>query len=480
MKKIKIIVLLMTTAFFASCDKDFEEVNTNPNDPTSVPSELLLGQVSRNTINNIYTVQYGGDMGACWAQQWGKVQYNDEARYIPRDGNINGIWTSLYTSVAQDADKMYQLAVEEGNDASAGAALVMKANAFLLLSDLFGAVPFTEALKAVEGNFTPAYDTQATVYAGCYAMLDEAMGKLSTGNGQLSSVNDLLYAGDASKWMKFAASLKFRALMRNSKNATDADKTAMQTLVNSGNLFASTSEEAKVLYLAAEPNANPTYETIDLGNRTEYRIGEVMIQNLNGTTGLGTDSRLAVYAQPNNDGNYVGKPAGYTNIPNATYSVNTMSAIGAKYLEATAPGYIVGYTELQFLLAEAAHKGYISGGDAAAETFYNSGIESSFEENGVAAGTYISGSVAYDAANADEQIAIQKYIALFGQGFEAWTEYRRTGFPVLQPAVDGALSQVPSRLTYPSLEQSLNGSNWSAQTATMTGGDALDTSIDWM
>jgi hypothetical protein len=254
----------------------------------------------------------------------------------------------------------------------------------------------------------------------------------------------------------------------------------MQALVNSGNLFASTSEEAKVMYLESDPNANPTYETIVFDARTEYRIGEVMIQNLDGTTGLGTDSRLAVYAQPNSDGNYVGKPAGYTNIPNATYNVNTMSALGTKYLEATAPGYIVGYTELQFLLAEAAHKGYISGGDAAAETFYNSGIESSFAENGVAVGTYNSGAVTYNAANADEQIATQKYIALFGQGFEAWTEYRRTGFPVLQPAVAGVLTQVPSRLTYPSLEQSLNGSNWSAQTATMTGGDALDTSIDWM
>jgi hypothetical protein len=480
MKKIKIIILLMTTAFIASCDKDFVEINTNPNDPTSVPSELLLGQVSKNTINTIYTVQYGGDMGACWSQQWGKVQYNDEARYIPRDASINNIWTALYTNVAQDADKMYQLAIEEGNDASAGAALVMKANAFLLLTDLYGGVPFTEALKASEGILTPAYDTQATVYAGCYAFLDEAMAKFATGNGQLNSIQDLIYAGDTSKWMKFAASLKFRALMRNSKNATDADKAAMQALVNSGNLFASTSEEAKVMYLGSDPNANPTYETIDLGSRTEYRIGDVMVQHLNGTTGLGTDNRLEIYAEKNESGSYVGKPAGYTNLPNATFNVNTISGIGSKYLEATAPGYILGYTELQFLLAEAASKGYISGGNAAAEAFYKTGINSSFAENGVATGTYYTGGVVYDAARADEQIATQKYIALYGQGFEAWIEYRRTGYPELEASTEGVLSQVPSRLTYPSLEQSLNGDNWAIQTATMTGGDALDTSIDWM
>jgi hypothetical protein len=205
-----------------------------------------------------------------------------------------------------------------------------------------------------------------------------------------------------------------------------------------------------------------------------------MVQHLNGTTGLGTDNRLEIYAEKNESGSYVGKPAGYTNLPNATFNVNTISGIGSKYLEATAPGYILGYTELQFLLAEAASKGYISGGNGAAEAFYKTGINSSFAENGVATGTYYTGGVVYDAARADEQIATQKYIALYGQGFEAWIEYRRTGYPELEASTEGVLSQVPSRLTYPSLEQSLNGDNWAIQTATMTGGDALDTSIDWM
>jgi hypothetical protein len=467
----------MTTAFIASCDKDFEEVNSNPNDPTSIPSELLLGQIVRNTSNNLYSNFYGGDMGACWSQQWGKVQYNDEARYLPRETSIRNLWDALYINIAEDADKMYQLAIEEGNDASAGAALVMKANAFLWLSDLYGAVPFTEALKGSEGIFTPVYDSQANLYAGCYALLDEAMAKLSTGNGQLNSSYDILYQGDASKWAKFAASLKFRALMRNSKNATTEDQAALQSLVDGGMLFASTSEEAKLIYESEEPNANPIYESIDRGGRTEYRIGEVMIQHLDGTTGLNADSRLAVYAEPNADGDYVGKPAGYTNLPNATYNVNTISGIGAKYLDPTAPGYLLGYTELQFLLAEAAQRGFISG---SATTYYNAGITSSFAENGADIGSYIAGAVELNNSQALEQIATQKWIAIFGQGFEAWTEYRRTGFPVLQGAVEGVISEVPSRLTYPALEQSLNGANYSAQVATMTGGDKLTSSIDWM
>lgn len=468
----------MATAFMASCDKDFEEINTNPNDPTSVPSELLLGQITRNTVNTLYTAQYGGDMGECWSQHWGKVQYNDEAKYLPRDGNINNIWRNFYVTIAEDADKMYKLALTEGNDASAAAALVMKANAFLWLSDLYGAVPFSEALKAGEGIFTPAYDSQADVYTGCLAMLDEAMDKIATGNGQLSSIHDLVYQGDTSKWSKFAASLKFRAMMRNSKNGVDT--VVMQSLVDSNMLFSSTNEEAKVAYQSEDPNANPTFETIVQGSRTEYRIGEAMVNHLDNTTGLGTDSRLEVYAQLNGDGDYVGKPAGYSNLPNATYNVNTISAIGTKYLEATAPGYLLGYTELQFLLAEAAKKGYITGADAASETYYTTGIQSSFAENGASIGTYYSGAVAYNPGSALEQIATQKWIATYGQGFESWTEWRRTGFPNLTPAVDGAIPTIPSRITYPSLEQSLNGTNWSAQNALMTGGDALTTDVDWM
>ena len=471
----------MTTAFIASCDKDFEEINQNPNNPTSVPSELLLGQTVRNVSNTLYSTFNGGDMGECWSQHWGKVQYNDEARYTPREGSINGVWSTLYTGVAEDSDKMYQLAIEEGNDASAGAALVMKAYAFLWLTDLYGAVPFTEALLGYEGNFTPTYDAQGVVYAGCYALLDEAMAKLATGNGQLDVASDLLYQADTSKWMKFAASLKFRALMRNSKNATPDDEAEMQRLVNSGMLFTSVNEEAKLAYESEDPNANPIYESINFGSRTEFRIGEQMILHLDGSLGLGSDSRLEIYAEVNESGAYVGKPAGYTNLPNAIYNINTISGIGEKYLDAQLPGYLLGYTELQFLLAEAALKGYITGGDAASATYYETAVLSSFSENGAAGGdSYLLGPATFNPANGLQQIATQKWIALFGQGFESWTEYRRTGYPVLTPAVDGVINEVPSRLTYPTLEQSLNGANYSAQTATMTGGDKLTTGIDWM
>ena len=148
MKTIKLILSLLFVATF-SCTEDFEEVNTDPDKATEVPAHLLLGNLILSTQNTIYNAQIGGDMGECWIQHWSKVQYNDEARYIPRRGVIDDIWSTLYAFVIEDAKAMYDLAEIEGNSNLQGIALVMQANAFQLLTELYGPIPFDEAV--VEG-----------------------------------------------------------------------------------------------------------------------------------------------------------------------------------------------------------------------------------------------------------------------------------------------------------------------------------------
>lgn len=477
MKKINLIVLLFISLVFVSCDKDFEELNTNPNNPTSIPSELLLGNILRNTGNIMYSTFNGGDMGECWAQHWAKVQYNDEARYEPRESSINAVWTGLYESVASDANQMYILAQEEGNLVAQGAAQTMKAYAMLLLTDLYGDVPFTEALQGAV-NITPVYDSQATVYNGCIGLLDQAISLLNPANGDLDSNQDIIYGGDVSKWRKFAASLKFRALVRMS--AKDLRASDMQSLVNSGMLFSSSSDEAKLVYLSAAPDANPIYESVVFGTRGEWKINSEVVNRMDGSMGMPIDNRLPVVAQPNADGVYRGKPSGIADVPSNTYSYANVSPLGEFYLEPELPAVFLSYTELQFLLAEAAKKGYINGGDAAASSYYQAGIASSFADNdGASMGGYYSGPVVYTSGNALEQIATQKWLGLYSQGFEAWTEWRRTGYPMLTPAQDGAINEIPSRLSYPVIEQSLNSANNSAAASAM-GGDNLTSPVWWM
>lgn len=142
MKKIKLIFVLFASLLLQNCTKDFEEVNNDPNKPTEVPAHLFLGNIIRVNQNAIYNTFVGGDMGLCWSQQWSKVQYNDEERYLPRRGVIDGIWDVLYADAISDAKSMYNKAELEGNTNLQGISLVLQANTFQILTDIYGPVPF--------------------------------------------------------------------------------------------------------------------------------------------------------------------------------------------------------------------------------------------------------------------------------------------------------------------------------------------------
>jgi hypothetical protein len=475
MKRFKIITLLLFGLLVSvGCDSDFEEINTDPNNPTAVPSSLLIPGVVRAAQNESYSTFTGGDMGACWSQQFAKVQYNDEERYIPRQSVITRVWNTYYSVVIADADAMHTIAVTEENNNMQGVALTLQAYGYAFLTDVYGAVPFTEAMKAAtEGIIAPAYDSQEVVYAGVLAMLDDAISLLGT-SGAIDGTNDILYGGNANLWKKFASSLKFRILMRASgKMSVAAD---LQALVNAGNLFSSNADDAKLIYLSADPSANPLYESIVFGTRGEWKINSKMVDVLAGAN----DPRLAVYAQKNADGEYRGKPSGYNDVPSEDYNYANVSPLGEFYLRPELPGFFMSYPELKFLMAEATFKGFISGD---ANAHYLGGMTASMEYNEVS-GPAISAfmankSLAVTPALALEQIATQNWIALFSQGVESWNEYRRTGFPVLTPAVDGAINEIPSRYNYPTTENSVNKANYEAAVAAQ-GADLLTTKIWWM
>ena len=475
MKNISLIfTLAVGLVLFMGCDKDFEEINNNPNDPIAVPSGLLTADVVFNAGNTLYSTFVGGDMGSCWAQHWGKVQYNDEERYQPRGSIIEVlVWKTIYEDVISDAKTMQNLAVAEGNENMQGVALVMQAYGYSLLTDVFGSIPFSEAIRADEGIFSPKYDTQEEVYTGILAMLDEANSLFSADGGTILANSDILYGGDYSKWQKFANSLKFRSLMRISGKVNVASQ--LQALTSQP-MFSSNSDEAKLIYLANDPSANPIFETIVFGNRAEFKVNSVMVDMMAGIN----DPRLPIYAAPNEDGEIRGKPAGIENVPNDDYNYSNVSPIGSAYLQATAPGYFLSYSELQFLMAEAAHKGYISG---SAETYYQNGVSASFAANGLnqadAAAYLAQGTVAYTQATGLQKIAEQNWLGLFCQGIEAWTEWRRTGYPALQPAIEAVINEIPSRFTYPSIEQSVNKANYDAAVSGQ-GADLLTTKVWWM
>ena len=478
MKKLKIILYtFLSFAALSSCDKDFEELNTDPNNPVSVPAHLLLGYAQRSYTNTVYTMQRGGDMGAGWAQHWSKVQYNDEMQYVPRRGVIDAIWEEIYSRTISEANSMYNLAETEGNTNLQGAALVMQAIGFQTLTDLYGPIPFTEANDPT--ILQPAYDDEATVYEGIIDMLTRADQILASGTGEITGSSDLFYGGDASKWRKLANSLKFRALMRIS--STRSVNSELQALINAGNMFNSMEDEARLTYLAAQPDANPIYETIVFGARPEYKMNSALVELMETLN----DNRLEVYASPNDSGAILGKPSGYgaqTPLPNEAlgYTYANISGLGSFYLDPELPGIIMSYSQLNFLKAEAANEGYISGGVATAFEFYKEGITASFAFNGLDATSYLAQPNLEFTTQADarNKIGQQAWIALFGQGFEAWTEWRRTKIPALTPAIEGAFNEIPSRLYYPTTEETLNKENYDAGVSKI-GSDQLTSTLFW-
>ncbi|MDA9317084.1 SusD/RagB family nutrient-binding outer membrane lipoprotein [Polaribacter sp.] len=479
MKKTNIILFtFLSFILLIGCDKDFEELNVDPNNSTAVPAHLLLGGTQRVYANTMYSTQLGGDMGACWGQHWSKVQYNDEARYVPRRGNIDAIWNNMYTSVISEANAMYNLAEAEENNSLKGAALVMQAIGYQTLVDLYGPVPFTEAIN--EAILKPAYDDETVVYEGVIKLLTDAATLLNNSTGSINPSSDLFYGGDVSKWTKLANSLKFRALMRIS--STRNVSTELQALM--GKMFTSNDDSAQISYLSAAPDANPIWETIVFGTRAEYKINSVIVDIL---TDL-NDPRLEVYAGENADGNIIGKPSGFgtqTTLPNEGlgYTYSNISPLGEFYLTPTLPGVVLSYSQLSFLIAEAMNEGFINGGITSSLEWYKKGIAANLEFNGLDSGSasnYLSQSILNYTTTADAKtkIATQEWIALFGQGFETWTEWRRTQIPELTPAAEAIITQIPTRMFYPTTEPSLNKANYDAAVLKISG-DELTSSLFW-
>jgi hypothetical protein len=484
--KIKHIYRSILTAFgvvllLSSCTDDFEKINTNPNGAVVVPSDLLLGSIQEATADRLYSMFVGGDMGSAWIQHWGKVQYNDEERYEVRQTIINSTWNGFYSQGLTDARVMYELAQAEGNAKNRGVSLVMKAYIFSILTEMYGSIPYSEALKAHEGNTTPTYDTQDVIYDSIIADLNRAL-PLLDGAGSISSTQDLMYAGNATKWKKFANSLKFRILMRTSANNNVA--TDLQAIVSSGVYFTSNDDNAVLAYTGENPNASPIWNTVVFSTRSEWKVNETLVTMMEGLS----DPRLDVYAQVNADDIIRGVKAGINNPVQNGYDYDNVSALGEYFLAPDMPATFMSYSELSFLMAEAAQKGLISG---SAQSYYEAGIRASFAtyngfENAdgskinIDADAYI-GSVAYNSANGLSQIATQNYLALFGQGVEAWTEWRRTKIPALTPATDpkGGINEIPSRYFYPTDEQTLNSTNYQ-NASTAIGGDKLTTKLWFM
>ena len=480
-KAYKYIVGVLALSLFTACD--FQKVNTNEFE--LLPEEGLMDGISiggpitamqkcvfpvgtqadGTSVANRYQTAY--NLAAdCWSGYFGQNNNwggPNNLNYFLKDGWVASSYTESYSTVVplwQDLKGKTETQFPE----VFALAQILKISAWHKATDMFGPIPYKEAGK---GLITVPYDSQEEVYKSMFKELSDAIEVLTkyadNGNSKLLPNADAVYAGDVRKWVVYANSLMLRLAMRvYYADAALSKKYALQAVNHSYGVMKTKDDEAKMERGASLEFKNNLDVLINQYN--ECRMGSSMLAYLGGYQ----DPRLPKYfntstvSQAVNVGTY-GKysrvPTGHDVSSNDAFRDSSRPAITS-----TTPTYWMRASEVYFLLAEAALHGFAVGGTA--ESLYEKGIEMSFEENGIASSEvadYMSSGLKPSAysfhltnpgVNVDvpavteattawsgtdeeklEKIMIQKWIALYPNGQEAWTEYRRTGYPKLHSVV---------------------------------------------
>lgn len=504
----KIVLVVLALAVFSGCKKDFEEINTNRNNPTEVTPDLLLSGVLKNMMDRQVNEAWG--IGNIVVQHHSKIQFVNEDRY--GWGERNDIWDAVYGNY-RNLQNIFAAVSDDESNPYYGVSLILKSWMFSLATDAYGDVPYTEAARAkTDAIYQPVYDSQEDIYNGILEDLRKANELLANANPAINLNGDILYGGGASsllKWRKLANSLRIRYLVRISKKRDiSADLQAIIGDPVNNPIFESIEDNAELQYLEAAPNQWPLYGS-RVGSFDEFRVSKTLTDRL---AALG-DPRLKVFGRPTQTSvaagtpEIEGAPNGLSDVDALAYNggVQGVSRVGYTFAclvcndgaqappdPAAARGLLMTYPELQFLLAEARQKGWITSGDAA--TYYTNGIVSNFEywqnvvpaayniDVSLPAGYLSQPAVAYTGSNEEllSKIALQKWIALYFNGLEAWFDWRRTGMPAIVPGPANLNNnQVPVRYIYPLSEQSLNTENREAAVQRQGGTDDLNSKM-WL
>jgi hypothetical protein len=433
------------------------DINTNPNGPVDVPPPAILSNAIQNVVNTVFGPSFSSlDIrgGGLWVQYYSEIQYRDEDKYILRSG-ISGGW-GMYNGPLEDFQRMIDKGVAASTPNWEAAGRIMKSYTFSVMTDAMGDIPYSEALKGTT-NLAPKYDTQQSIYDSLFADLTKASQEIDP-LGIGFAKGDIMYGGDMTLWQKFANSLRLRLAMHLT-NADPAKAQAEAAAAVAAGVFSSNDDNAQLMYLATPPNQNPIY--LDAIGRDDYGMSKTYVDSLLSWN----DPRLPVFADTNRYGAYRGLSNGLNDGEGA--SLDSISRYG-RYWRRTpnAPLSLLTYSEVLFLEAEAAQRGWITG---TAATFYADAIRASMQQFGIPdidITTYLADPrVQYNAATGLTQIAYQKWVSMFMQGAEAWTEWRRTSVPTLVPGPHAVLTSLPDRLPYDDQEAVLNQVNMDAAVA---------------
>ncbi|WP_439131766.1 SusD/RagB family nutrient-binding outer membrane lipoprotein [Polaribacter sp.] len=477
MKKI-IYSIAIFAITLASCTKDFEEINTNQNAPVSVQPSLLLRQVIYNFGDEMsYEGFAAGDL---LGQYRTALDFNLFGRHDLKSPQLGGNpWPIFFTNLRDNEIILKQSKETPAFAVYEGPALILKAYMAAGLTDLFGDVPYYEAFNGVDGTVTPKYDLQEDIYQnenGILDNLDKGIAAINAYGGSIQLEGDILFEGDLNAWVRFANSLKIKYLMRISDKVNVASQ--LQAIFASGDYISTNSQNAVFNFTNSEPNSFRLAQ-LRVGDFNNYVLSETMeevLENLNDTR-IGTFFKPVANATTTTyKGLLNGVDATSTSITPADYSLS-----GTAFREDTSvlDANFATAWETSFFLAEAAQKGLIT---ANAQNLYENGVALAFEYWQTAMpANYLTGNAAFNAVGTTplQQIITQKWIANIINGYEGWTEFRRTGFPAFKQISASLNNNVyPVRMPYPSDEAALNAANYN-MAANATNDNSIDVNVWW-
>lgn len=515
LNKIKIFSLAGVAAamMFSGCQKLSDFGNTDDrNDAATQPvtSNLLTNALA--SIAGLQSSTRGGIRGELYSQQWSETQYSDVSTYANPQLDYGGIYSSplmdLQTIINRNTDPATKSSVfvigtpnkPAGSNANQIAvATIAKVYFFWTLTDRWGDIPYSEALQA-SGGLTPKYDTQEEVYN---QMLTDLKNAVAGFDGGPEVDGDFYYHGNVDQWKKLANSMRMLIALRMSKvypnpGQLAATEFALAASDPAGAIENNADNFVRNYSGTSVAETNPFYSA--LNGRKDYALSLTLGDIL---SNMG-DPRRSAYGSTGATFPY-GLPR-----EDAVAFANSVSGAYAKpfapnQVMATTPVVTIPAAYTLLAKAEAAQRGWISG---SAEAFYNAGVTASFAQWGVSgAAAYLAGDFAnfntgsggggqigflgdYPAVPGQDaftttplqRIQLQRYLASFGDGIQAWAEWRRTGVPNLKPTVYATNNpkEIPRRLTYGTSEYALNKQNVEAAAAALPGGqDVMNARMWW-
>jgi len=518
MKRYKFIIPILVLFALMGCDQPFDQLEQDPNRPTSSPASLVFNGV----VNDMYGIAGGGGWND--SQRYNQFFASNYNYYATNEYS----WTTTgfnYTTL-KNVIKMEEEAKKAGlPDVNAYSALGKFFRAYLFenMTKRVGDIPMTEALQGLN-NQTPKYNTQKEVYLQILKWLDDANADLTTLIAKNDNIlaGDIYYSNNLSKWQKAVNTYKLRVLISLSKKESDADlnlKARFAEVINNPAKFP--------IMASADDNLQYVYNSqFNKYNRNPDNFGQNATRENMAATYLGlltslkdprtfvvaepATAKIAAGVKPTDFAAFVGASSGEdlavmsSNANQGLYSFQNRKHYYSTYT--AEPYMLIGYPEMQFVIAEGVNRGWVAGN---AETYYQNGIRASWSLYGLTDGdntVYFSADGGYKVFNtytvnvsfADyyaqptvkytsgstglTQILTQKYLAFFQQsGLEAFYDHRRTGVPTFLIGPGTANSQrIPLRWQYPVTERSYNTANYDAAISSQYGGNDDINATMWL